>query len=243
MTRRLACSTSDVSPGSLKEVALEGGDKVLIARSDDEFFACQAVCPHQEVQLCDGLFDGSTLTCHQHLWQWDIRTGAPQGLAEAPLECFRTQVDGDKVYIVEAGEGVDLGELFSGIAEATAARIAALAKREDVPSGGILYRMGDPADDFFVLQSGRIEFEIGRGERTSPAGVALRKGELCGWAALIDGQPARIAQATCLEPSTVLRIDGKKTLQALEADPASGYTVMRRLASLVARYLAPSGAK
>ena len=243
MSRRLACSTNDLASGALRECALDGGEKVLIARAGDEFFACQAVCPHQEVQLCDGLFDGSTLTCHQHLWQWDIRTGAPIGLAEAPLECFRTQVDGGNVYVVEAGEGADLGELFSGISDSTAGRIASLARREEFATGGTLYRMGDAADDFFVLQSGRIEFLIGRGDRTSPAGVALRKGEICGWAALIDGQPVRIAQATCLEPSSVLRINGKQTLQALESDPASGYMVMRRLASLIARYLAPSGAK
>jgi toluene monooxygenase system ferredoxin subunit len=42
----------------------------------------QAICPHQEVALCEGLFDGTVLTCHQHLWQWDIRSGAPMGIAE-----------------------------------------------------------------------------------------------------------------------------------------------------------------
>ena len=241
--RKRACGRTELPPGGLKECVLDGGEKVLIARSGDEYFACQAVCPHQEVALCDGLFDGSTLTCHQHLWQWDIRTGTPIGLAEAPLECYRTEIVADAVYVVEGGGGVDLGELFSGIAESTAGRIAALAQREELPPGGTLYRVGDPADDFFVLQSGRIEFLIGRGERTSPAGVALRKGEICGWAALIDGQPTRIARATCLEPSTVLRINGRETLQVLEADAASGYLVMRRLASLVARYLAVSGAK
>src|SRR4051794_9627243 len=123
MTRKLACSRDDVTPGSLKECTLEGGEKVLIARDGEEYFACQPMCPHQEVALCDGLFDGSTLTCHQHLWQWDIRTGEPQGLAEAPLEVYRAQVDGDGVYVVEAAGGVDLGELFSGIAEKTANRI------------------------------------------------------------------------------------------------------------------------
>jgi toluene monooxygenase system ferredoxin subunit len=244
MTRKLACNRDEVTPGGLKECALDGGTKVLIARSGEEYFACQAICPHQEVALCDGLFDGSTLTCHQHLWQWDIRTGAPIGLAEAPLEMYRTQVDGEGVYVVEAGGGgVDLGELFSGISEATAASISALAKHEELPPGGTLYSVGDPADDFFVLQSGRIEFVIGRGERTSPAGVALRKGEICGWAALIENHPVRIARATCLESSSVLRINGRATLQALESDPACGFIVMRRLSSLIARYLTPSGAK
>ena len=38
--------------------------------------------------LCEGLLNGSTLTCHMHLWQWDIRTGAPFGIAEAPLQGY-----------------------------------------------------------------------------------------------------------------------------------------------------------
>jgi toluene monooxygenase system ferredoxin subunit len=242
MSRQLACKRSDVPEGGLKECALEDGQKVLIANSGDEYYACQAICPHQEVALCDGLYDGTTLTCHQHLWQWDIRSGAPIGLAEQPLETYRTLVEKDSIYVVSPG-GVDLGELFSGIADPTAGRIATLARAEQIGPGGTLYRIGDPADDFFVLQSGRIEFVIGRDERTSPAGFALRKGEMCGWAALLDGQPRRIARATCLEPTSVLRINGRETLGVLEADPASGYTVMRRLASLIARYLAPSGAK
>ena len=242
MSKQLACNRADVPPGGLKECALESGLKVLIAESGGEYFASQAICPHQEVALCEGLYDGTVLTCHQHLWQWDIRTGAPLGLAEAPLKCYGTQVEGDAIYVVEP-EGIDLGELFSGIAEASSGRIAALARREEFAPGGTLYGIGDPADDFFVLQSGRIEFVIGRDERTSRAGFALRKGEVCGWAALLEGQPVRIAKATCLEPSIVLRINGRQTLQALEADPASGYTVMRRLSSLIARYLAPSGAK
>jgi toluene monooxygenase system ferredoxin subunit len=216
--------------------------KVLIANSGEDYFACQAMCPHQEVALCEGLYDGSVLTCHQHLWQWDIRTGAPMGLAELPLELYKVSVDDGAVYIDEP-EAVDLGELFSGIPEATLSRVRALARSEEFPAGGQIYDIGDAAEDFFVLQSGRIEFVIGREERTSPAGFALRKGEVCGWAALLDGQPRRIARATCVEPSCVLRISGRETLSVLESDAASGYTVMRRLASLIARYLASSGAK
>lgn len=242
MNRKLACQRADVPAGGLKECELEGGLKVLVANSGDEYFACQAMCPHQEVALCEGLYDGSVLTCHQHLWQWDIRTGAPMGLAELPLELYKVAVDNGAVYIEEPG-AVDLGELFSGIAEHTLGRVSALARPENYEAGGRLYDIGDPADDFFVLQSGRIDFVIGREERTSPAGFAVRKGEVCGWAALIDNQPRRIARATCLERSCVLRINGRETLRVLESDPASGYTVMRRLASLIARYLASAGAK
>jgi toluene monooxygenase system ferredoxin subunit len=71
----------------------------------------------------------------------------------------------------------------------------------------------------------------------------LRKGEVFGWAALLDSQPRRIARATCLERSHVLHINGKQALRVLEGDPASGYVVMRRLSSLIARYLVSSGSK
>lgn len=242
MTRKYICNRGDVPANSMKECAAEGGIKVLVARSGDEYFACQAVCPHQDVALCEGLFDGAVLTCHQHLWQWDIRSGSPMGLAEAPLECYTVEVDGDSIYIASPG-ALNVGELFSGIASNTLSAINALAQREEFPQGGTLYDVGDPAEDFFVLESGRVEFLIGRDDRTSPAGFMLRKGEVFGWAALLDSQPSRIAKATCLEHSTLLRINGREALKVLESDPASGYIVMRRLSSLIARYLAPSGAK
>jgi toluene monooxygenase system ferredoxin subunit len=41
----------------------------------------------------------------------------------------------------------------------------------------------------------------------------------------------------------VLRINGKQALKLLESDPVSGYVAMRRLAGLIARFLAAAGAK
>ena len=71
----------------------------------------------------------------------------------------------------------------------------------------------------------------------------LNKGEVFGWAALLDNQPTRIATARVLEQSALLRINGKAALKILETDPASGYVVMRRLSALIARFLAAPGAK
>lgn len=242
MARKFVCRRANVPANGMAAFDTGDGLKVLIASSGDEYFACQATCPHQDVSLAEGLFDGSVLTCHQHLWQWDIRSGSPRGLAELPLDCFKVEVDNDSIYIDTPG-ALNVGELFAGIAEGTLAQINALARREEHQQGGILYEIGDPADDFYVLESGRVEFLIGRDERTRPAGFMLRKGEVFGWAALLESQPVRIAKATCLERSTLLRINGKRVLNVLEADPASGYLVMRRLAGLIARYLVSSGAR
>ncbi len=224
------------------ECEAEGGLALLVVNSGDDYFAYQALCPHQDAPLCEGLYDGTVLTCHQHLWQWDIRTGAPMGLAEEALESFPVQVEGDSIYVV-AQSALNAAELLIGISEPTLAAITALAQKEDRDAGSICYDFGAPADDFYILESGRVEFVIGRDGRLSPAGFMLRKGEVFGWAALLDSQPQRIARATCLEPSRLLRINGKQTLELLEKDSVSGYLVMRRLSSLIARYLAASGSK
>lgn len=242
MTNKMICRMADIPVNGLKECEAEGGLKLLVANSGGEYFAVQAMCPHQDVALCEGLFDGAVLTCHQHLWQWDIRTGAPLGLAEAPLERYDVTVKGDAIYIGAQG-ALNVGELFTGIAAPTLSALSALAKREEYAAGSTLYKPGDPAADFFVLDSGRVEFQIGRDERTSPAGFMLKKGEVFGWAALLENQPHRIASALALENSALLRINGKQALKLLESDPASGFIVMRRLSALIARFLAAPGAK
>jgi toluene monooxygenase system ferredoxin subunit len=149
----------------------------------------------------------------------------------------------DGAIFVDPQGALNVGELFTGIAAPTLAALTALAKREEYAEGTVLYKPGDPAEDFFVLDSGRVEFQIGRDERTSPAGFMLKKGEVFGWAALLENQPNRIASARVLDKSALLRINGKQALKILESDPPSGYVVMRRLSALIARFLAAPGAK
>jgi toluene monooxygenase system ferredoxin subunit len=242
MTKRLVCRVADVPENGLKECEVEGL-KLVVANAGGEFFGFQAVCPHQDVPLCEGLFDGSTLTCHMHLWQWDVRSGSPLGIAEAPLQRYPLTREGDALYLAGEGTALDVGELFNGLDSSILEKLAALARRESHEAGAVLYRPGDPAEDFFVLDTGRVEFRVGRGDRAAPGGFMLKKGEVFGWAALLDGTPARIASARCLEASSLLRINGKSALRVLESDPSSGLVVMRRLAALIARYLASSGAR
>jgi toluene monooxygenase system ferredoxin subunit len=71
----------------------------------------------------------------------------------------------------------------------------------------------------------------------------LRKGEVFGWAAMLEEHPTRIATARVLENSNLLRINGKDAMRILEADPAAGFMVMRRLSGLIARFLAAPGAR
>jgi CRP-like cAMP-binding protein len=107
--------------------------------------------------------------------------------------------------------------------------LARIARRVHCEEGDILYNIGDPARDVFVVVSGRLRFTIGVGNRGSVFGP----GDAIGWAAFLEDQPRRIATAVCMEDADLLAIDGTQLLAIFDSQPAAGYLVMRRLAKRI----------
>ena len=177
MAKRMVCRVAEVPENTLRECELEGGLKLVVANAGGEFVGFQAICPHQDVPLCEGMFDGATLTCHMHLWQWDVRTGAPLGIAEAPLERYPLVREGDALFLGGEPTALDVGELFNGL-EFDHAGKAGRAGEARKPSRRARCSTGpgDPAEDFFVLDSGRVEFLIGRGEHAAPGRLHAEEG-------------------------------------------------------------------
>jgi CRP-like cAMP-binding protein len=95
--------------------------------------------------------------------------------------------------------------------------------------------MGDAADSAFVVATGRVRFTLGVGNRPGSGGSIMTSRMTFGWAALVDEHPRRVATASCLEPSLLLAIDGRRLLSILEQDTTAGFLVMRRLAAMIAR--------
>jgi len=98
------CRADEVPANGLKQFAVAEGPNVVIARAGEEFFAHQAFCPHQDVPLAEGVHDGKVLTCLEHMWQFDLRTGAPLGDAEAPSTAYPLKREADDV-LIWLGEG------------------------------------------------------------------------------------------------------------------------------------------
>ncbi len=101
MARKFVCKLADVEPDSLKQVELGEDRKLCVINAGGEFFACQAYCPHQGIPLCEGVLDGTTLTCLEHLWQWDLRSGESTGLAEESLKMVPVTTDSDSLFVEE----------------------------------------------------------------------------------------------------------------------------------------------
>ncbi len=82
----------------MKEFEVDGV-AVLIARNATGYFGYPALCPHMEAQLAFGTCDGKLITCMQHLWQWDMETGDPVGMAEEPIKTYPTKFEEGRVWI------------------------------------------------------------------------------------------------------------------------------------------------
>lgn len=241
MSKKLrVCNVSDIPDNGMKDFDVDDETKILVINSGESYYAYNAICPHQDVCLGEGFYDGAVLTCHQHLWQWDITNGKQLGLAEAPLESYQVEIEDGVIYAIQT-TALKSAQLFTDISDETLEQLEQIARIESYEVGSALYDIGDPTDDLYILESGRVEFIIGRDDRTSAAGFMLRKGEVFGWAALLEHQTRRIAKAVCREQSTLLRLNGKKTLEVLASHPESGYRVMRKLSTLITHHFTTPG--
>src|SRR5437879_13882311 len=119
-------------------------------------------------------------------------------MAEAPLEYYEVKVDDGRIFIV-APNALKLAELFAGVSDATLERLIGIAVSETFEAGATLYSIGDPAEDIYVLESGRVNSGIGSEDRTTAAGFARRKGEVCGWHGLLAPSPERRGVAPVVE--------------------------------------------
>lgn len=95
---QVACDAADFEGEELLECSA-GGRDILLVRTETGIVACPAMCPHMEERLAHGIVDGNVLTCSKHLWQWDLCTGDPIGLAEQPISVAPVRTEDGKFVV------------------------------------------------------------------------------------------------------------------------------------------------
>lgn len=110
--------------------------------------------------------------------------------------------------------------------------IAASAERVTVPAGDLVIKQGDPAQDFYAIESGMAQVTV-RDERGAPEVVAvLHEGDYFGEIGLLREIP-RTADVHVTSEATLLRLTGAEFLHAVNdspgAHPAALEGVSRRL--------------
>jgi 3-phenylpropionate/trans-cinnamate dioxygenase ferredoxin reductase subunit len=89
-----------LAPGEMIEGTYEG-ERVLLARVEDRFYAVGGACTHYGAPLCEGLLSGTTVHCPWHHARFDLESGratAPPALAG--LKRYQLVVGPERVRIL-----------------------------------------------------------------------------------------------------------------------------------------------
>jgi toluene monooxygenase system ferredoxin subunit len=101
VTWRSALAANELWEGDVTPVEVAGRQLMLVRLPGGEIRAYQGRCPHQGAALADGAgaFDGRTLTCAAHGWQFDLATGRGVNPAGCALDRFAVTVRDDQIFI------------------------------------------------------------------------------------------------------------------------------------------------
>jgi NitT/TauT family transport system permease protein len=111
--------------------------------------------------------------------------------------------------------------------------IAGISTQQSYAAGEKIYDLGDAGDDVYIVASGSVQHILSAETGATKHEKTMRSGDVFGWAAVLDGQSKRMASTVSIEPTSVIRISGKKLIKLFESEPIVGDVVMTRFATLI----------
>jgi CRP-like cAMP-binding protein len=123
---------------------------------------------------------------------------------------------------------------LKGLDPALLALLVGCASNVRFEANGVVFRDGDPANQFFLVREGKIAIEIpvpGRGEMMIQT---LEGGEVLGWSWLIPPYRWRFS-ARAVEPTRAIALNGKCLREKFESNHHLGYELLKRFAPIIAQ--------
>ena len=110
------------------------------------------------------------------------------------------------------------------------------AKAIEFKAGDVLFREGEPANQFYLIESGKMALETHDSANGMTLVQTLGAGDVLGWSWLF---PPFIwhFQARAIEPANVIVLSGAHLLVTAERNHDFGYELMKRVAQVVIRRL------
>jgi signal transduction histidine kinase len=128
-------------------------------------------------------------------------------------------------------------DLFAGLPREVLTSIAPLAEERTLPDGAVLFAEGAPANHLFLVLDGQVSLEkrvqLGRSgtPRRAPIEVTGAWHEI-GWSSLV--RPYLYTSSAVIQGgATVLAISGDALRQWMVSNPAVGYEILTRIASII----------
>jgi hypothetical protein len=114
--------------------------------------------------------------------------------------------------------------------------MAECAEPREYSAGSVIFREGDIADRFFLIQCGKVSLEAHVPPRGELAVQNLGADDVLGWSWLFPPFVWHF-QARAIEPTRVVSFNGAHLLIACERNHEFGYDLMKRLAQVLIRRL------
>ncbi len=119
------------------------------------------------------------------------------------------------------------------------ARLAALARRGSVKAGESIDRQGEPADKFYIVESGRLgvtlDLDIGVSKKSYVV-TTIGPGDMFAWSGIV-GNPRYTAGSRAMTDVNYIEWRASELLPEFEADARLGYVMMRAVAQTIASRL------
>ena len=127
--------------------------------------------------------------------------------------------------------------LFEEFTDEERAEIAKFCREQHYDHGTKLFDEGDPAEKLYLVLDGKVSLEkkvqLGRSGSVRSATVSIRgPGHAVGWSSLVEPRTYTLS-AICIEPCTLLAIDGRDIRRFEAHDPEAGLKLMNAIAALV----------
>ena len=106
------------------------------------------------------------------------------------------------------------------------------AKAVQFKAGDMLFREGDPANQFYLIKTGKIALEAHEPANATTLVQTLGAGDVLGWSWLFPPFAWHF-QARAVEPTEVIQLNGARLLVTAERDRDFGYELMKRVAQVV----------
>lgn len=124
----------------------------------------------------------------------------------------------------------------AGLPDADLAALAAAADVVHLPAGHVVFREGDPAERFYLLQSGRVGLEVHATGRPAHLLTTLGSGDLLGASWLFPPYQWQF-EAVVLDDAEALVLDAAVVRAACAADDGLGHRLVERVASVLVKRL------
>lgn len=137
---------------------------------------------------------------------------------------------------IELEQAIAAHPFLIGMSEQHLRLLADCAIRTHFEAEKIIFREGETANRFYLIEQGEVVLEAASGENPAVAIETLRDGELLGWSWLFPPYVWHFTARTSA-PTAAIFFYGTVLRESCEKDPTLGFELFKRMSEVMTRRL------